>query len=128
LINNRLYPEHFTGAVSELKAAQWFLNQNMQVYMPIVQQSCVDFVVDRNGLKTVQVKTGTVNESGKYAYLQARTQLTNRYKDFQPKDLYDLLVVVYKDDIWIIPSDVVDSTNISLWNEKWDKYKVKDTH
>jgi hypothetical protein len=125
-MNNRLYPEHFTGAVSELKAAQWFLKQNMQVYMPIVQQSCVDFVVDWDGLQTVQVKTGTINKSGNNEYLQARTQLSNKYKDFQPKELYDLLVVVYKDDMWVIPSSVVDSTNISLWNEKWTQYKVKD--
>ena len=125
-MNNRLYPEHFTGAVSELKVAQWFLKQNMQVYMPIVQQSCVDFVVDWDGLQTVQVKTGTINKSGNNEYLQARTQLSNKYKDFQPKELYDLLVVVYKDDMWVIPSSVVDSTNISLWNEKWTQYKVKD--
>lgn len=125
-MNNRLYPEHFTGAVSELKAAQWFLKQNMQVYMPIVQQSCVDFVVDRDGLQTVQVKTATLNKSGNYEYLQVRTQLSNKYKDFQPKELYDLLVVVYNDDMWIIPSSVVDSTNLSLWNEKWTQYKVKD--
>jgi hypothetical protein len=125
-MNNRLYPEHFTGAVSELKAAQWFLKQNMQVYIPIVQQSCVDFVVDWDGLQTVQVKTGTINKSGNNEYLQARTQLSNKYKDFQPKELYDLLVVVYKDDMWVIPSSVVDSTNISLWNEKWTQYKVKD--
>lgn len=127
-MNNRLYPEHFKGAVSELKGAQWFLEQNMQVYMPVVQQSCVDFIVDWGGFKRVQVKTATLNESGKHSYLQVRTQLTNKYKDFQPKDLYELLVVVFNDVIWVIPSEVIESTNISLWNNKWDKYKVKGTH
>lgn len=127
-MNNRLYPEHFKGAASELRAAQWFLENNMQVYMPVVQQSCVDFVVDWNGFKTVQVKTATINKCGKNKYLQVRTQLTNKYKDFKPKDLYDLLVVVYKDHTWIIPSDVIDSTNLSLYNEKWDIYRVKGTH
>lgn len=124
-MNNRLYPEHFKGAVSELIAAQWFLENNMQVYMPIVQQSCIDFVVDWNGFKTVQVKTATLNHSGNNEYLQVRTQLTNKYKDFKPKDLYDVLVVVYKEDIWIIPADVIESSNLSMWNIKWKQYKVK---
>lgn len=128
LMNNRLYPEHFKGAVSELKAAQWFLENNMQVYMPIVQQSCVDFVVDYNGFKTVQVKTATINRCGNNEYLQVRTQLTNKYKDFKPKDLYDILVVIYKEDIWIIPSDIIESSNLSMWNTKWKDYKVKGTH
>jgi len=127
-MNNRLYPEHFKGAVSELKGAQWFLEKNMQVYMPVVQQSCVDFIVDWDGFKRVQVKTATLNESGSRSYLQVRTQLTNKYKYFKPKDLYELLVVVFNDVIWIIPSEVIESTNISLWNNKWDKYKVKGTH
>jgi hypothetical protein len=124
-MNNRLYPEHFVGAVSELKAAQWFLQNNIQVYMPVVQQSCVDFVVDWNGLTTVQVKTATINTSGNREYLQVRTQLTNKYKDFKPKDLYDVLVVIYKEDIWVIPSDVIESSNLSMWNIKWKQYKVK---
>lgn len=124
-MNNRLYPEHFVGAASELKAAKWFLENNIQVYMPIVQQSCVDFVVDWNGLTTVQVKTATINTSGNREYLQVRTQLTNKYKDFKPKDLYDVLVVIYKEDIWVIPSDVIESSNLSMWNIKWKQYKVK---
>lgn len=124
-MNNRLYPEHFKGAVSELKAAQWFLENNMQVYMPVVQQSCVDFIVDFNGFKTVQVKTATINQSGNNEYLQVRTQLTNKYKDFKPKDLYDVLVVIYEEDIWIIPSDIIESSNLSMWNIKWKQYKVK---
>ncbi len=127
-MNNRLYPEHFRGAVSELKAAQWFLEHNAQVYMPVVQQSCIDFVVDLDGFKKVQVKTATINRCGKNQYLQVRTQLTNKYKDFKPKDLYDLLVVVYKEQIWIIPSIVIESTNISLYNAKWNEYKMEGTH
>lgn len=122
---NRLYPEHYTGAVSELKAAQWCLESNRQVYMPVVQQSCVDFIVDWNGLKTVQVKTASMNTSGPNKYLQVRTQLTNKYKDFKPKDLYDLLFVVYNEEMWIIPSGCIESSNLSLRNPKWDQYKIK---
>lgn len=124
-MENRLYPEHYLGALNELKAAHWFLENNMQVYMPVVQQSCVDFVVDYEGLKRVQVKTGTINKSGNNDYLQVRTQLTNKYKDFKPVELYDYLFVVYNEHFWLIPSDVIDSSNISLWNPKWDDYKVK---
>jgi hypothetical protein len=124
-MNNRLYPEHFKGAASELKAAQWFLESGMQVYMPVVQQSCVDFIVDWNGFKTVQVKTASMNTSGSNKYLQARTQLTNKYKDFKPQDLYNLLFVVYNEELWIIPSDCIESSNLSLRNPKWDQYKIK---
>ena len=125
---NRLYPEHYKGAASELRAAQWFLENNMQVYMPVVQQSCVDFVVEWDGFKRVQVKTGTINKSGTNKYLQVRTQLTNKYKNFKPKDLYDILVVVYRTHTWIIPSDVIDSSNLSLYNEKWNVYRVKENY
>ena len=125
LMENRLYPEHFKGAVSELKAAQWFLEKGMQVYMPVVQQSCVDFIVDLEGFKRVQVKTATINRSGKNEYLQVRTQLTNKYQKFKPSELYDLLVVVYEDELWVIDAGIINSSNLSLRNKKWDWYKEK---
>lgn len=117
--------DHFKGAASELKAAEWFLSNNSQVYFPTVQQTAIDFVADYQGFKSVQVKTATLNKSGGKSYLQCRTRLTNKYQDFKPSDLYDLLAVVYNTELWIIPSKVIESSNISLWAPKWDIYKVK---
>ncbi len=107
----RLSRDHYTGAASESFAAAYFLRQGYQVYLPAVQQSSVDFVIYRNGeYQAVQVKTATWSKAGAYEYLQCRVATTNKYSD----GVFDLLVVIKDDDIWIIPRDELHSTNISL--------------
>jgi len=129
--NTGLHKDHYTGALSELKAQQFYLSEGCQVYVPVVQQGWVDFVVDKDGLKKVQVKTATWVKSGKYSYLQCRTRLTHKYKDTQPKDRYDILLIIFEDRVWEIPAEEIDSSNLSLdttnYNSnagyRWTKYE-----
>lgn len=121
--NLNLQACHYKGAASEFKAAAYFLERNCQVYWPATQQSAVDFIVEDNGFKKVQVKTATMNKVGELHYLQCRTRLTNKYQSRKPKDLYDLLVVIYEGELWVIPAEVIDSSNISLRNAKWEEFK-----
>ncbi len=104
------------------------------MYWPAVQQSHVDFVVDVAGaLRRVQVKTGTWSKTGKHKYLQARLIPCGVRKHagvFDPTVLYDVLVLITDVGWWIIPSNVIDTTNISLAStgpkeyRRWDAYKV----
>ena len=81
--------------------------------------------MELEGFKRVQVKTATINKSGPREYLQVRTQLTNKYQKFKPIELYDLLVVVYNEELWVIDAGVITSSNLSLRNQKWNWYKEK---
>lgn len=118
--------DHLTGSISELKAAQYFLSQGYQVYFPVVRQGKVDFVIEKEKLERVQVKTATWNKVKNHKFLQCRVRSTNKYQT-EPKDgHYDLLVVVYEDNLWIIPSSEIHSSNISLItkNNNWSQYKI----
>ena len=121
----RLRPEHYVGAASEHFAAYYFMDLGHQVYWPAVAQSAVDFLIeDDSGIYKVQVKTATMNRADGREYLQCRTRLTNGGQDLHPKDLYDYLVVVYQGELLVIPSGVIESSNISLRADKWDDYKA----
>lgn len=119
---------HHTGAASELKAAAWFIEHGCQVYFPVIQQGAIDFVVEdtSGGLCKIQVKTATWNISGNNRYLQVRTTSTNKQK-VKPSDrVYDLLVVIHEDCVWVIPAEEVHSSNLSMKN--WSNYLEKGAH
>lgn len=125
-----LFPEHTKGAASELAVASYFLKQGHQVYFPVVRQGVVDLIVEKfesQTLARVQVKTATWNVSDGRRYLQCRTLTTNKNKRL-PSDMdYEFLAVVHEEEIWIIPSECVTSSNISLKGRAetlWDTYKV----
>lgn len=124
--------EHFTGAASEYIAAAWYLGKGCQVYWPSCQQGAVDFVVDLAGkLQRVQVKTVTeiIDQCGR-PYWRVRTRLTNKYQHHHPQELYDMLFLVAPDGrMWEIPSDVINSSNLSVGKHsgrptRWDTYRV----
>ena len=105
---------HFKGAESELKAQVWFLNNEYQVFTPVVQHGIADFVAFKDGVfYKVQVKTAhDVVSTGK-SYLQVRlgrsTQTrsgpkTRTYNDSED-DRFDILFAVKDDRYWCIPSD-----------------------
>lgn len=116
--------EHYRGSAAELFAARYYLQNEVQVYWPQVQQGPVDFIIDDGSLKKVQVKCAYYNTSGGRKYLQCTTGKTTEY---------DILFIVGDDCHWIIPSDKLDSTNISLLPSqknkmcRWDSYKT-ETH
>ena len=103
------------GAASELKAQQWFLENDYQVFTPVVQQGIADFVVYKDGVfSKVQVKTAYTMDSGEYNYLLVRlgrSQFTRQgvktrtYDPSNPDDCFDILFVVYENQLWFVPSD-----------------------
>jgi hypothetical protein len=122
---------HYVGQANELLAASWYLQNNYQVYWPSVGQSSIDFVTYKTAFTRVQVKTATWTQAGKYKYLQCRTRLTNRHQDRHPGEIYDELFVISGNRAWIIPSHLIQSSNISLGGtnpnysrSEWDKYQV----
>ena len=136
-INNLgLHKDHFTGSASELKGMLYYVHQGYQVYQPLIQQSCVDFIVEKDStFLKIQVKTARWSYSGvnNHGYLQCRTSGYTQ-KGQKPWDLYDVLCVVFENRLWIIPSDIIDSTNLCLdrthinpnksKNYKWDDYEI----
>lgn len=128
----KLQPDHLKGSINELVAAQYFLKEGHQVYFPVVQQGKVDMIIEKfesQSLARVQVKTAYWNIADGYKYLQCRVRTTNGDQRL-PSDLdYEFLVIVYENEMWIIPAELVTSSNITLRDEKrgrpeWDKYKI----
>lgn len=128
----RLLDTHSKGAANELKAASYYLDNGFQAYFPVVQQGKVDFVIEKdNQLRRVQVKTASWNKANNHSYLQCRTRTTNKFQR-EPKDNdYDLLVIVFEEEIWEIPAPEINSSNLcfrTTFKAKkyvWDKFKVK---
>jgi len=93
--------KHRTGAVSELIAQTWFLKNDYEVFVPIVQQNLYDLVVYKNNqFQSVQVKTAYQMWSGKLSYHLVRLGRT-RYKDngkvtkdYKETEKFDFLFVV----------------------------------
>jgi hypothetical protein len=107
--------KHMKGAASELKAQQWFLENDYQVFTPVVQQGIADFIAYKDGVfSKVQVKTAYTMDSGDYNYLLVRlgrSQFsrgecrTRTYDPSNPDDCFDTLFVVYENQLWFVPSD-----------------------
>lgn len=132
-----LTPSHLTGGTSELKVAIYYLGLGYQVYFPVVQQGKVDLIVEdfaKNVLVRVQVKTAYWMNSSGHQYLQCRTRTVNKFQTLPNAMNYDVLAIVFGEELWIIPAEVVNSSNITLrgdirGRDAWDKYKIeKDEH
>ena len=103
------------GAASELKAQQWFLENDYQVFTPVIQHGIADFISYKDGVfSKVQVKTAYTMDSGDYNYLLVRlgrSQSTRQgiktrtYDPSNPDDCFDILFVVYENQLWFVPSD-----------------------
>lgn len=126
---------HYVGAAHEHYAAYIFQRMGYMVLWPSPQQSVIDFVIHKGTeFKRVQVKTATWNRgSPPYAYLQCRTRLTNLYQDKRPDELYDIMCCIWDHNVWIIPAEAIDSSNIALMNDnpaprkkpnRWDQYRI----
>lgn len=113
--------------------ACYYLERGFQLYFPVVRQGVIDMVVHMpDGLRTVQVKGAYWNKSGLHSYLQCRMRTTNKYQVGPQAGHYDLVLVVFEDEIWEIPAKEIASSNISLRGScdgyqgtAWDKYKVR---
>jgi hypothetical protein len=89
---------HKMGAITELRAASFFIRAGWTVYWPAVQQGQVDFVIEREGIyRRVQVKTARWVDSKNHTYLRAKT------KPCYNNDSFDLFVPVAGDKLWVLP-------------------------
>lgn len=127
----RLHPNHYTGMISEYRAAVYYLENGYQVYWPAIQQSVVDFIIEKDKeFQKVQVKTASWNRAGPNSYLQCRTHTKNKYSAV---DGYDILFIISDIGYWEIPTKLIRSTNLCLHNTgrnrcQWKKFKVKEVH
>ena len=114
-----------------MKVALHYLGTGCQVFWPAVRNGPVDLVVEKHGaLFRVQVKTGTWVRSGAFSYLQCRIRSGNEKVTAQSGH-YDLVAVVFGDELWEIPANLIFSTNICLRGsrpgrkpEAWEQFKV----
>lgn len=103
-------PSHYIGAAGELLAASVFLADGHAVYWPAVA-GWVDFVVQtHHGFKRVQVKT--CDTSGP----AIRVRRLGSTKEVQPSDRYDILAVVHRSLVWLIPASVLDGKDTITLN------------
>ena len=134
--------KHMKGAASELKAQMWFLENGYQVFQPVVQQGIADFVAYKDDeFSKVQVKTAYTMDSGDYNYLLVRLgrsqqtregPRTRTYDPSDPDDCFDILFVVYEDQLWFVPNEDIPEGKKTIyfngsgragWNS--DAYLVK---
>lgn len=112
--------------------AAYYLKLGCQVYFPVVRQGIIDMIVQmEGGLFAVQVKGAWWNKSGPHSYLQCRMRTTNVKQIDPAHGAYDLVLVVYEDEIWEIPAAEIKSSNICLRGthpkhkgSPWERYKV----
>ena len=132
---------HLKGAANELQAQQWFLENDYQVFTPVVQQGIADFVRLKDGtFAKVQVKTAHYVTSSGIKYLQVRlgrsstggrSTTTRAYLD-REEDRFDILFVVYENQMWFIPTSELPAGKKTVYFDTkgkrsgWcaDKFKV----
>lgn len=90
------------GAAGEHLVASLFLAEGSPVYWPAVP-GWVDLVVQTpHGFNRVQVKTCDTNGP------RVRVRRLGANDGLQPSDRYDILAVVHKHRVWLIPASVLD--------------------
>lgn len=104
-----MYSRHKSGAIAELKAAQFFLENDYEIFFPTTA-STADFIAMKGSeLIRVQVKSAYYMERPGSSYVQVTTRRNSGeyVGKLYTKEDYDLLVVVYEDKLWIFPVEDV---------------------
>ena len=136
---------HLKGARTELKAQQWFLENDYLVFTPVVQQGVVDFIAYKDGqFTTVQVKTAYDMASSGLIYRVVRLGRSSRggrnsthtrdYDLTNPDDHFDVLFAVHGDEMWLVPTSKLPEGKKTVYfngpsvRRKWnsDVFKVTD--
>ncbi len=95
--------EHHIGAAGEHLVASLFLAEGVPVYWPALT-GWVDMVVQTpHGFKRVQVKTSATHDDK-----AVRVRSLGSDGGIEPSDRYDILAVVHKHRVWLIPAAVID--------------------
>ena len=108
--------QHLNGAVSELKAMEYYLSKGYEIFTPLLSQSRADFIAAScDDCKKVQVKTATWSRAGNHKYLQVRlTDRTGIKRMYEDGD-FDEMAIIDENDIWIAPwKDIKGLTSLCL--------------
>lgn len=97
--------KHQKGAINELKAQTWFLQNDYQVFVPVIQQGIFDFVIYKTMFQSVQVKTAYKIKTKDWSCLTVRLGRThtNNTRTYQKGDEFDILFIVYENSYWLVP-------------------------
>lgn len=95
---------HYLGAAGEHLVASFFLAEGTPVFFPVAQAGWVDLVIQTpHGFKRVQVKTTSATGG------RLRVRHLGSSKGLIPSDRYDLLAVINKHRLWVIPASLLGS-------------------
>ena len=121
------------GAESEAMFVYVALKQRWEILGPLYcSPYAYDFVIRRHSKKweTVQVKTArnaprAKNQRGKsQTRMSMRRNSKNGYKRYERGD-FDLLCVVYYDDMWLIPWEKIQNNGtVMVSSKRYDAYKI----
>ncbi len=119
------------GAESEAMFAYVSLKQKWEISEPVHHSPyAYDFVIRRHSKKweTVQVKTAwaakTKSNKKEIRITLRKTNGKGKVSKYEMGD-FDLLCVIYYDDMWLIPWNQIQSqTTVVVSCEKYDGYKV----
>lgn len=135
--------KHETGTISELIASVYFVSEGYIVSKPITDFNEYDLIIDKDGLKRVQVKTAYWDNSKQRYLISCVTSHIrgneNRYNKKYNLNSFDLLCAVEIETgaIYLIPIDeVAERRSITVYpkgkpetvrtkNEDFEKYKIK---
>lgn len=110
---------HWPGASTEYYAASLFLARGQQVFWPSMQQSAVDFIIERGGrLLRVQVK-----RAGKH--VKRSDKLAVRLDQYRGARPFDLLVCVCPlGRVWEIPARHTTVPTILIESPRWSRWRI----
>lgn len=95
---NHNHSTHIRGAVSEYRAASWYIERGFNVYWPAVHAGEVDFLIEKDG-KYQRVQVKSAGWDGAYLRAVIHSKRSGGYT----ADSFDLLVIVYEERLWEIP-------------------------
>lgn len=106
------------GNIAEQKVILEFIKRNVTVSVPLGDNDSYDLIVDiNNKLYKIQVKSAYLSNKNIVESSGPRRTLTNRKEckyRWYSDDEFDFAMIVYNDDIYIIPSKIFCSYKNSI--------------
>lgn len=111
------------------KTIGWFCEQGYTVSIPLTDSQDYDLVVEIEGnLNRVQVKTTSYIRKGVYCVglsVKGGNRSYNTIKNFDNTKIDFVFIITSKNDMYLIPSKVLNVTSSINLGKKYDMYKVK---
>ena len=115
--NHGVQDYHLLGAENELRAQAWYLRRGYHVYIPVVQQGCIDFIAHKDGeYVRVEVKTAshTVQNTGSRQFGCCIASSKRKFELLKENDMFDILFVVHEEDCWALPLKEISVSYLTL--------------